>query len=167
MESPSTRDSQVRIGFAPEEATVLNWPLWQEGLRAWGLLAGSLLFAAAIGWKLHSGLAMAGLILAFMAILWRLWLPVRYEFRRHGIVQVVLGRRRRIPWTTIDSYRVTPSGVLLLPVLAGRSATALHGLFIAWGGRRAEIIAHLDFYVGRSPSESTSGTATMNAPPQP
>jgi hypothetical protein len=161
MDSASTRDSQVRIGFAPEEVTVLNWPLQQEGVRAWGMLIGTLLFVAGIGWWLESAAIAAALAVVFVAILWRLWLPVHYEFRRHGIVQIVWGRRRRIPWNSIASYRSLPSGVLLIPDVNGQPLSSLHGLFIAWGGRRAEIKAHLDFYLGTTPSEaSASDTAT-------
>lgn len=161
MESPSTRDSQVRIGFAPEEITVLNWPLRQEGLRAWGLIGGVTLLIVAVGWWRQSAAIAAGLAVVFVAILWRLWLPVKYEFRRHGIVQCVWGRRRRIPWNSIASYRSLPTGVLLLPDVNGQSLSTLHGMFIAWGGRRSEIQAHLDFYLGAaSPDASASGTAT-------
>lgn len=168
MDSPSTRDSQVRLGFAPEETTVLNWPLWQEGLRAWSILVGAFLAAYLVGRQMESAYAMAGLAVALLAILWRVWLPVRYEFRRHGIVQVVLGRRRRIPWSSVAAYRTSNDGVLLLPNLNGQPASMLHGLFVVWGGRQAEIQAHLDFYVGRAASEnSASGTATANTLPDP
>lgn len=161
MEPASGRDSQVRIGFAPEEVSVLNWPLWQEGWRAWLMLAGGAALVALLAQQSQSPL-LASVVAAVLVLTgWRLWLPVRFELRRHGVVQIVLGRRTRIPWTSIGSYRCLARGVLLLPDDDDRAPTRLQSLFIAWSGHRAEMLANLEYYLGTRPKE---GRSTATAP---
>jgi hypothetical protein len=159
MEAASGRDPQVRVGFAPEELTVLNWPLWQEGWRAWTLLVAAAGLVFLVAWQTESVWVASFAGIALAGVLWRLWLPVRFEFRRHGIVQVVLGRRTRIPWSSIASYRPLPGGALLMPDLDQRPFAPLRGLFIAWAGKRAEIIANLDFYLSPTPPNNSSVVA--------
>ena len=80
--------------------------------------------------------------------LWRTWLPVRYQIGGGGIVQVALGRRRRIPWTAILRYEVRPGGVLLLPDAIVTPLSPLRGLYLPWGGQREAVLASCEYYLG-------------------
>lgn len=136
------------LRVAPPDLRLVNWPLRDEGWRAWGLLTVLAAAATAVGWKLTSlpaGL-LAGTALAVAA--WRLWIPVTWELGYSGITETVLGRSVRIPWTSIAGWREYRAGVLLLPEADAAPILALRGRFVAWRSQRAELLALLEHYVG-------------------
>lgn len=136
------------LRVAPPDLRLVNWPLRDEGWRAWGLLTVLAAAATAVGWKLTNlpaGL-LAGTALAVAA--WRLWIPVTWELGYSGITETVLGRSVRIPWTSIAGWREYRTGVLLLPEADAAPILALRGRFVAWRNQRAELLALLEHYVG-------------------
>jgi hypothetical protein len=142
-----TRDSQVRLRAAPEEVTVDDWGLRDRPLAslvAMTLAAGASWLAALGSGSLPAGIAVA-IVLA--VILWRTWLPVRYQLGSGGVTQSVLGWRRRIPWLAIQRFDVRESGVLLLADPAPTPLAPLRGLFLPWGNQREEVLAIVEFYV--------------------
>lgn len=108
------------------------------------LAAGASWLAARGTGNLAVGAAVAILL---TIILWRTWLPVRYTVGSNGVVQSVLGWRRRIPWLAIQSYDVRQSGVLLLADAAPTPLAPLRGLYLPWGGQRESVLAVVEFYV--------------------
>lgn len=142
-----TRDSSLRIRIAPEEVTLRDWPLVDRplgSLAAIGLAAGLSWLA---GWAVGSWLVgvFVGALLALT--LWRTWLPVSYELSGGGITQIVLRWRRRIAWTAIRRHEVRDGGVLLLPDADQTPLAPLRGLYLHYGRRRTDVLAHLDYYL--------------------
>ncbi len=88
-------------------------------------------------------LALAALALA----MWRFFVPVTFELNAQGIEQSVLRWRRRIPWDAVGRYEVCSAGVLLLPHADRRPMDSLSGLYLAWGGRREEVLAHIRYHL--------------------
>lgn len=147
---PSVRnsgESGLRIRVAPEDVALIDWPLRQQPVRSLVALAAAALGVWLSGWMTGSPW-LAGAVAGALAVtLWRTWLPVSYELGGSGIVQSVLGWRRRIPWTAIKNYEMDEEGVLLLPDPVAAPLSPLRGLFLRWGERRSEVIAHLDYYL--------------------
>jgi hypothetical protein len=143
-----TRDSGLRIRVAPEDVIIRDWPLVQ---RPGGAIAALALAAAAsclVGWQTARWELGAAAGAALALILWRTWLPVRYELGSGGIVRVVLGRRLRIPWTAIPRYELREDGVLLLPDAVATPLSSLRGLYLHWGRQKEPVLAALDYYLG-------------------
>ena len=142
------RQSGLRIRVTPEEVTLVVWPLAQRPLGS--LFAIGLVALASWLVARGSGNWWAGAIVAvgLMVASWRLWLPVRYILASGGIVQSILGRRRRIPWSAIRLYEVHRTGVMLLPDVQVTPLSPLRGLFLPWCGQQALLLANLDYYLG-------------------
>jgi hypothetical protein len=147
MTKSSLPRSAARISThpAPEDVTVWNWPLRDEGLRSWAMLIGiagvvSLIWMA-VGSLPLTFLSATTLLLA----VWRLWLPVKWELGLTGITQTVLGFRRRIPWLAVARFELRSDGVWLF---ADREASPLRAVFIGYGGQRTKIAALVDYYLG-------------------
>lgn len=145
-----TRDSQVRLRVAPEEVTVADWGLRDRPLGS----SVAATVAAGVSWfaAWGTGNLLAGLLVgaALTIILWRTWLPVRYQLGGSGVAQSVFGWRRQIPWTAIQSYEVKGSGVLLLADAGHSPLGPLRGFFVPWGGHRELVLAQVGFYLPNS-----------------
>src|SRR6476659_9802012 len=106
--------SPLRIRVASEEMTVRHWGLRDQPLISWlnfFLAAGA---SAFVGRYLGNELWGWGMLLVLLVTLWQIWITMRFEIGPHGITRVVLGRKTRVPWTSILNYQVYPRGVLLL-----------------------------------------------------
>lgn len=142
---------------------VTNWPLRDEGLRAWLMLGLLAALAAAAGGAARSW-PMAVFVLASLAVAaWRLWVPVTFEVGPKGLVQTALGRRRRIGWGELARCEPRRHGVLLLWEAEPGPLTPLRGLYIRWRdqSQRDALIETLDFYLSRRPNpQATTRTYT-------
>lgn len=148
MSSASWNDSSRRIVLAPNDVRLSDWPLRNDGWRAWAGLGMIGLIAAGMGWRFHSipvGLASG---LALLAAGWRLVVPVTWEFNGQGVTERVLGRRRSIPWTSVAGWKCCRRGVLLFPDPNPAPWGALHALYVPWCGEREQLVAILEHYVG-------------------
>jgi hypothetical protein len=145
-----TRDSQVRLRAAPEEVTVGDWGLRDRPLGS----SVAVTVAAGASWVAAwgTGNMLAGLLVAAVLaiILWRTWLPVRYQLSGSGVAQSIFGWRRQVPWTAIQSHEVKGSGVLLLADAGQSPLGPLRGFFVPWGNHRELILAQLGFYLPNS-----------------
>lgn len=146
----------VRWEHWPAQAHPLVAAALSAGVVATGWLAAEVTARPYPGW-----LAAAALLVAF----WRFFLPVRYELNSDGIHRVVLGRRRRIPWQSIRSFRADAGGVLLLPFPDPCPLDALRGEYLPWNDHRAEILAFLHYYVA-SDQEAIDSRLQGPGPPQ-
>jgi hypothetical protein len=149
------RDSGLRIRIAPEEVTLFVWPMRQR--PAGSLLAFALAAAASwlVGWS-SQRLLLGLLAAAVLALtLWRTWLPVAYEVGIAGVTVIVLGRRRRIPWTAIRSYQVRDDGVLLSPDAQLTPLAPLRGLYLPWLHQRDKVLANVEYYLQNHASHPT------------
>jgi hypothetical protein len=142
------RESSLRIRVAPEEVSLIDWPLVQRpvsSLLALALASGTVWL---VGWASQRWEAAALAAVALAVTLWRTWLPVRFDIGSGGIAQVILGRfKRRIPWSAIQSYEVRTDGVLLVPDPVITPLSPLRGLYLHWGHQREAVLANLEYYV--------------------
>ncbi|MFV1965031.1 MAG: hypothetical protein ACC628_06380 [Pirellulaceae bacterium] len=91
---------------------------------------------------------------------WRLWIPVRFEFSSKGITQTVLRRRRRIPWTEFARYEVRRRGVILFTESDASPLAAFRSLYVRWNDHREDLLELLDFFVKSRPEPQAATTRT-------
>jgi hypothetical protein len=134
--------------------TLVDWPLRDRPIAA----LATLMVIGAATWLAvwATGNSMLGAAIAAILALtaWRTILPVRYEFTASGILQSVLGRRRRIPWTAVRAYELRSDGVLLSPDPDIAPLTGLRGFYLHWGRQRDAVLAHLEYYVISAPARA-------------
>ena len=144
------RDSQLRLRAAPEEVTIDDWGLRDRPLTS----AVAIVLAVGASWlagRTTGNLAMAAIVAAALAvILWRTWLPVKYQLNGSGITQTVLRWRRRVPWTAVAGYEPGESGAFVHGGTERASIGSLHRFLLPWGARREQVLAVLEFYVPRN-----------------
>ena len=145
--SHSRSDLALRIRVAPEEISYRSWPLREGDRGAWitmGVIVATTLLAL---WVAES-LAMAALTLgSLLAVSWQTWLPTSVQIGPAGIQLSTLGRRRRIPWTSIRHYEIGRHGLLLSPDVAQNAFSPLRGLYLPWAGQRSQVLANFEFYL--------------------
>jgi len=160
MTRPSSKPRVViPVGqpLAPEDVVVWNWPLRDEGLKSWAMLATAVALVAAV-WSIWRDAPFTILAATALALsLWRLWLPVKWELGLTGVTQTALGLRRRIPWMAIARFEYAPAGVWLF---SDREESSLRGVFIGYGGQRERVTACIDYYLGTWTS-STDSTQSL------
>jgi len=141
------RDGSSRIRQAPEEVTIDDWPLRDRpmGASLAVTLAAGLAWLAV--WATGNVVVGAAIGVALLLTLWRTWLPMRYQLGSGGIVQTVLGWRRRIPWMAIRRYEPRSDGVLLFSDAAVVGFAPLRGLYLHCGGKREAVIAQLQHHL--------------------
>ena len=101
----------------------------------------------AVGWWLRQPIV-AGLAGSALAVvLWRTWLPQTFEIGVMGVTQTVLGRSRRIPWSSVRGWRVDGNGVLLSPDAELTPLSHLRGLYLPWLDQREKLLASIEYYV--------------------
>jgi hypothetical protein len=159
--SAKSGPSSLRIRVAPEETTVHFWGLRDSPLGTWlriALGAGAAVVAGAFlgnewwGW---------GTFALVLLTLWRYLIPLRFEIGPQGITQFVLGRRTRIPWTSILNYQVYSQGVMLLPDAVVAPLSPLRGLYLPWGLQKERVLANIDYYLASwTASQTTTSRPT-------
>ena len=165
MVESSPEKTVTRATKGSPSVLLVNWPLRDEGVRAWLMLALLAAAAAAAGGTVRSW-PMGVLLFATLTIAaWRLWMPVTFEFGPKGVVQTVLGRRRRVGWAELTGYQIRRHGVLLLFDAEPGPLASLRGLYVRWHNQsqRDGLIETLDFYiraVGRPNPQATTRTFT-------
>ena len=153
LRMPSTTkpasSSSPRIRVAPEELRLEVWPLVQRPVESLVQILAAAVASVAVGWWLRQPIV-AGLAGSALAVvLWRTWLPVTFEIGVMGVTHTVLGRSRRIPWSSVRSWRVDDSGVLLSPDAELTPLSHLRGLYLPWLGQREKLLASVEYYVPR------------------
>jgi hypothetical protein len=131
----------------PLSLQLVNWPLRQDGVRAW-LMVALLLGVSAASGSIARSYGMGCLVFVALAFsVWRLWVPVKFELTSKGLTQSVLGRRRRIPWSEFARFEVRQKGVLLFVDQDSSPLAALRGVFIRWQDQRAPLLEILETYL--------------------
>ena len=148
MPSSTTSPREApRIRVAPEEITLVVWPLAQRPVESLFLLAIAVAASCFVGWWTRQPLVGGGLAAALAIVLWRTWLPVTFVLGLSGVTQMVLGRSRRISWSAIRSYEIEPGGVLLSPDAQLVPLSPLRGLYLPWLGQREKVLATIEYYL--------------------
>jgi hypothetical protein len=163
----SVRDAPFYLRTPPRDVRVTNWGLRDD---PWRSIAAMLLAAAVAGaasFYTHSVIAGSLAAAALGVSLWRTWLPIGYEFDPAGVTQIVIGRRRAVPWLAISAFEFTPRGVLLFPHGEPTRWNAARALFVHWSGKRQEITEVVEYFLGgrlllEESSRSQLGAATTD-----
>jgi hypothetical protein len=148
MSNTSTAEFEAATFASPPAPIVLrNWPIWDEPLSAWPMLLAAAALAAA-GALVTEALPVGAIIgLVFAVTLWRSWLPVWFDIGPRGVVEIVLGKRRRIAWNSIAQWRQSGKGVFLSPFSDAPLRAAMRGVYIFCGPRIDETTACLAYYL--------------------
>jgi hypothetical protein len=151
MSTGSSRRLRSQRPDPPVPIQWRSWPIREGAFRALlvflGLVAAWVLVRWITGQTHLASLAMAALGLS----LWRFFVPVTFELNAKGVDQSLLGRHRQIPWAAIGRYEVCRSGVLLLPQADRCPIDVFRGLYLPWGGRREEVLAHVRYHLDPQP----------------
>lgn len=119
--------------WKPEDQKVLYYSSWfvvdHKGTALFILLV-SLLTAAAVWQREGSFFFALGALALLLVVVFRMFVPVRYEIDADGIGYRMLGRRHRIPWEEIRVYRIRHRGILLLPRQDRYPLEAFRGYFL-------------------------------------
>lgn len=139
--------SPLRIRVAPEEVVLHVWGLRDLGWYGWLnlLLAGAASYGAAwiTGWPWAGW----GVLVLLVVILWRFWLPIRFELGPQGIAQTALGRTTQFPWTSIMSFQVNSRGVLLYADAVLTPLSPARALYLPWCNQRDAVLRHVEYYL--------------------
>ncbi len=149
MRSTTDFEPNTQLTGPPSNLRLTNWALRDNGILAWTVLAclvGGVIVAAIAA---HSVVVAAVGLAAFFATTWRQWIPVEFEFGPRGIVETIMGRRRRISWSAVRSWRIRSQGIFFSPIAEFVPLAALRGLYVRWGDNRDDLIAIVNYYAGR------------------
>jgi hypothetical protein len=148
--SKSSGSQPVEITARPATPVPVAW-------RSWPIvdsLADLLLLTVGIGGTIGVAYRFAGPLTAIVSavaltfVCWRNFVPTVYELSALGVSENCVGRKRRIPWISIDRYVVGRRGVFLSS--AGAPLELLRGLYLPWGTHREQILAVLRYYLPRA-----------------
>ena len=125
------------------------WPLWDRPFRGTAVLVSLAIAGFVAEWA--TGQPYVGLIVAaaLMASVWKFFVPMSFELDRQGVSRQCFGRRHRIPWKAINRHELCVEGVLLLPHADACPMDTFQGLFLPWSDSREEVLAHIEYYLGR------------------
>lgn len=168
MSSSAKEVSAVRPQQAPRSVRVVNWPLRDGGLRAWGMLIALTLIATGAGVIAQSRLMGGVCFAALLTAAWRLWIPVAFEFRSRGVISGVFGKSRQIPWTQIARYEIRPRGLMLFAEDDTGLLAAFKSVYIPWNRQRDAIVEVVEFYTSARVSVASTRTflKEVNEPPE-
>ena len=131
----------------PEPVRVTNWPLKEERWTACFLIVAILSAAAFVLATTGSPIVAIFTLGAFAVSVWRLWLPVTFDFSHRGIVQTCWKRQRRIPWSHVARYEVLVHGVLLSADSERTVLSPLRSIYVRSDGQRSELVELLEYYL--------------------
>lgn len=148
MPSTTRHQPNSQILSPPANLRLVNWPLRDDGVYAWTfvLLVVGLAVAAGVIAR-SSGTAL--LSLAIMAVaMWRMWVPVVFEFGPRGVHQSVIRSKRRIAWSAVRRCTLRKRGVLLTFSDDPSALASALGLYIRWGANKSELLTIIRYYTG-------------------
>ena len=112
----STFPSALRTAPLVEPAIVTltwrSWPLVDYPRWSWTVVAGVLAIGAA-AWYASASVLLGVVAVAAIAItLWQFFVPVWYEIGPLGLRTSARARSRLLPWHTVRSFQLRPTGVV-------------------------------------------------------
>lgn len=148
MPSTTRHSKDPRTAAPPANLKVVNWPLRDDGIHAWAFVALVVGLAVAIGFVSNSfAVSVFGFVVMSLAM-WRMWIPIAFEFGPRGIYQTVLHTKRRIAWSTIRRCVERKRGILLLFSEDSSPLANALGLYIRWGTSKEELLNIIGYYAG-------------------
>ena len=146
MSSLATRRDR-EVAAVLRELQFSCWPLRDDGIWAWLALIGGGAVATGVGLGAQSLLLGILAALALNVSLWRIWMPVEYEIGPGGLIETVLGRRRRISWRLIGAYEISGRSVRLYPKAGSARLFASRSLYLRGGRHHSELCQLVEFYL--------------------
>jgi hypothetical protein len=158
MSSASGRESDTK---ALRDLRFTHWPLRDETARSLAILLSGLLLAVAAGW-LHGSAWTGGLAAAaIVGCLWRLWLPVHFEFGVRGVTMSAGGRSRRVAWRDVAVCEFRRRGVVLYPSHDTSMLASLRATFVGYPPQRQQFRELLELALARQSIRATSSMETV------
>ena len=168
MSSASHRDSTRTSGN--KEIRFRHWPLREEPLRSFVMLiiaAGAAVLVARAAGNVWAGVA-AWIALAIC--LWRMWLPVEFEFGPRGVLQRYLGRQRRVAWRDIARCEFQRRGLLLHATDDATALGTMRSIYVRYPAERERLRELIELelarWSARSPSTFIETTKRNASPPE-
>lgn len=148
MPSTTRHQPNSQILSPPANLRLVNWPLRDDGVYAWTFVLFVVGLAVAAGVIARSS-ATVLLSLAIMSIaMWRMWVPVIFEFGPRGVHQTVFRSKRRIAWSAVRRCTIRKRGVLLLFSDDPSPLANALGLYIRWGEHKEQLLTIIRYYTG-------------------
>lgn len=148
--SKSSGSQPVQVAARPVTPVPVTWRSWPivDSLGEFFFLTLTAGAAIGIAYRFAGPLTAvaAGIVLALVS--WRYFVPTFFELSALGVSENCLGRKRRIPWISIDRYIVGRKGAYLSST--GAPLEMLRGLYLPWGPHREQIVATLRYYIPRA-----------------
>lgn len=132
---------------APRDVTLDSWPVRESQGTAFCLLLAVMLLFVAVSAASNSPATGATFAMLLLLSQWRYLLPVRFEISAGGVKRTVLGRSRRISWSSIGKVQRQPQGILIQRDFERGLLARMNSLFLPYGKQRSELIAIFDFYL--------------------
>jgi len=165
MSSTSQRD--LPLTSPVKEIRYRHWPLRDQPWRSVVLLTivgcASVLAARAAG-NLWAGFAAC---LALIICLWRMWLPVEFEFSSRGVVQTYWGRQLRVPWRDIARVEFKERGLLLHATEDTTAVGYMRSIFVRYPPQSEQLRELIEFEMGRWAQRTSSSIETSKRQPPP
>lgn len=122
-----------------------HWPFAAGGWTTLELIVPLTLVLVAVGGVTRSA-GLTVMAAGFLTVaMWKFFVPTEYEINLQGVSEEVLGRRRRIPWSLVDSYSPAPLGVVLdVRRSPGRSRKKI---YVPFADHRDDMLAALAHYL--------------------
>ena len=123
----------------PQQTWVVH-PLRDNWKRSVLLALFLTLFFLGVYWSFQSGFVTLLSALFLIGSLHRYFLPFRYECYEDRLVVTSLFYRTTRPWSDFHSFYVERNGVLLSPFAKPSRLENFRGVYVRFGGNRAEVI---------------------------
>jgi hypothetical protein len=148
--SKSSGSAPVEIAARPVTPVPVAWRSWPivDSLADFLLLTIGIVATIGIAYRFAGPLTAIAAAIVLMVVTWRYFVPTMYELSALGVSENCVGRKRRIPWISIDRYLLGRRGAYLSS--AGAPLEMLRGLYLPWGSHREQVITTLRYYLPRA-----------------
>jgi hypothetical protein len=146
----SSGSQPVQMTARPMTPVPQAWRSWPvvDSLSEFVLLTAAIATIVGVAFRFGGPLTAITAGLVMLVVSWRRYVPTFYELSALGVSENCLGRKRRIPWISIDRFVLGRKGAYLSS--AGAPLELLRGLYLPWGEQRDQIVATLRYYLPRA-----------------
>ena len=148
--SKSSGSASVEIVARPLTPIPVAWRSWPivDSLADFFLLTIGIGATVGVAYRFAGPLTAIAAAVVLLIVTWRYFVPTMYELSALGVSENCVGRRRRIPWISIDRYVLGRRGAYLSS--AGAPLELLRGLYLPWGSHREQVVTTLRYYLPRA-----------------
>jgi len=163
MSSVTSRDTAPGPS---KELTIYSWPLRQEPGRSASWLA--LILSVTVYATIFTASWLVGILvlLTLLGSVWRLWLPVHFEFGPRGVTQRIGSRRRQVPWGAITRYQLRRRGVFLFADHRQGLFAPFQAIFVRYPTKPERLRELLDLHLSHPVGNEVADDVTVVTTPQ-